>query len=158
MQLAWSRIWTRVVVSISYDDNHYTTAPPLDLEVMTLHIPQSSKTGASPSDGLLSYQGQSLWRGGLNPLQRYSRRIQQPQPTGLIKLKKKKWYLRFLQNCLALLAGAVKYTNSIYAVGECPHNEYSRYDTKQSDGKAPVMLELWGMWSTSSLPSLPCPL
>ena len=24
-QLAWSRIWTRVAVSISYDDNHYTT-------------------------------------------------------------------------------------------------------------------------------------
>ena len=26
MQLAWSRIWTRVAVSISYDDNHYTTS------------------------------------------------------------------------------------------------------------------------------------
>ena len=25
MQLAWSRIRTRVAVSISYDDNHYTT-------------------------------------------------------------------------------------------------------------------------------------
>ena len=25
MQLFWSRIWTRVAVSISYDDNHYTT-------------------------------------------------------------------------------------------------------------------------------------
>ena len=25
MQLAWSRIWTRVAVSISNDDNHYTT-------------------------------------------------------------------------------------------------------------------------------------
>ena len=25
MQLAWPRIWTRVAVSISYDDNHYTT-------------------------------------------------------------------------------------------------------------------------------------
>ena len=25
MQLASSRIWTRVAVSISYDDNHYTT-------------------------------------------------------------------------------------------------------------------------------------
>ena len=25
MQLAWSRIWTRVIVSMSYDDNHYTT-------------------------------------------------------------------------------------------------------------------------------------
>ena len=24
MQSAWSRIWTRVAVSISYDDNHYT--------------------------------------------------------------------------------------------------------------------------------------
>ena len=31
MQLPWSRIWTRFAVSISYDDNHYTTitiAPP----------------------------------------------------------------------------------------------------------------------------------
>ena len=25
MQLVWSRIWTRVAVSISYDDDHYTT-------------------------------------------------------------------------------------------------------------------------------------
>ena len=32
------------------------------------------------------------------------------------------------------------------------------YDTKQSDGEAPVMLELWGMWSTLSLPSFPGPL
>ena len=28
------------------------------------------------------------------------------------------------------------------------------YDTKQSDGEVSVMLELWGMWSTSSLPLL----
>ena len=34
----------------------------------------------------------------------------------------------------------------------------SWYDTKQSDGEAPVMLELWGMWSTPSLLSLPSPL
>ena len=25
MQLTWSRIWTCVAVSISYDDSHYTT-------------------------------------------------------------------------------------------------------------------------------------
>ena len=25
MQLVWSKIWTRIVVSIYYDDNHYTT-------------------------------------------------------------------------------------------------------------------------------------
>ena len=34
-------------------------------------------------------------------------------------------------------------------------NECPGYDTKQSDGQAPVMLELMGMWSAPSLPSLP---
>ena len=34
----------------------------------------------------------------------------------------------------------------------------SWYDTKQSDVKVAVMLKLWGMQSTSSLPSLPSPL
>ena len=28
MKSALIRIWTRVAMSISYDDNHYTTAPP----------------------------------------------------------------------------------------------------------------------------------
>ena len=32
------------------------------------------------------------------------------------------------------------------------------YDIKQSDGDVSVMLELWEMWNTSSLPSLPGPL
>ena len=32
------------------------------------------------------------------------------------------------------------------------------YDTKQSDGDVPVMLELWEMWSTPSLPLLQSPL
>ena len=36
-----------------------------------------------------------------------------------------------------------------------PHNKYPGYDTKQSDGEVPVMVELWGMWSTPSLPLLP---
>ena len=35
-----------------------------------------------------------------------------------------------------------------------PPNECPEYDIKKSDGEAPVMLELWGMLSTSSLPSL----
>ena len=33
-------------------------------------------------------------------------------------------------------------------------NECPEYDNKQSDGEALVMLELWGMQSTSSLLSL----
>ena len=41
----------------------------------------------------------------------------------------------------------------IHTPNECPV-----YDTKQYDGKVPVMLGLWGMQSTSSLPSLPGPL
>ena len=39
-----------------------------------------------------------------------------------------------------------------------PPNEYPGYDTKQTDGEISVMLELWGMWSTPSLPLLPDPL
>ena len=37
-------------------------------------------------------------------------------------------------------------------------NECPGYDTKQSDGEVPVVLELWGMRYTPSLPSLPSPL
>ena len=37
-------------------------------------------------------------------------------------------------------------------------NECPGYDTKQSDGKALVMMELLGRRSTPSLPSLPGPL
>ena len=39
-----------------------------------------------------------------------------------------------------------------------PPNKCPRYDTKQSDSEAPVMLELWGMKSTPSLPLHPGPL
>ena len=39
-----------------------------------------------------------------------------------------------------------------------PHHECPGYDTKQSDGEVPAVLEFWGMRSTPSLPSLPGPL
>ena len=39
--------------------------------------------------------------------------------------------------------------------GKTPTNKCPGYDTKQSDGLAPVMMELWGMQSTPSLLSLP---
>ena len=42
--------------------------------------------------------------------------------------------------------------------GNPPPNEYLGYDIKQSDGEVPVMLELWEIQSTPSLPSLPSPL
>ena len=32
--------------------------------------------------------------------------------------------------------------------------ECSRYDTKQFDGEVIIMLELWGIWNTPSLPLL----
>ena len=59
---------------------------------------------------------------------------------------------------MALLAGAAEYTDYISAEGYHFLNEYPGYDTKQPDGEASVMLELWGMWSTPSLPLLPGPL
>ena len=39
-----------------------------------------------------------------------------------------------------------------------PSNKCPGYDTKQSDGEVPVILELWRMRSTLSLPLLPRPL
>ena len=50
---------------------------------------------------------------------------------------------------------AVEYTDCFSAEGYVPpHNGCSWYDTKQSDGEAPVMLEISRMRSTPSLPSL----
>ena len=55
--------------------------------------------------------------------------------------------------------GSVKYTDCISAVGLDPHpNECPRYDTKQSDSEVSIILKLWEMRSTPSLPSLPGPL
>ena len=39
-----------------------------------------------------------------------------------------------------------------------PHNECPGFDTKQSDGEAPLMQEIRGMRSTPSLPWFPGPL
>ena len=53
---------------------------------------------------------------------------------------------------LAQVAGAVEYT------GCTPTNACPVYDTKQSVGDVPVMLDIWGLRTTPSLPSLPGPL
>ena len=53
---------------------------------------------------------------------------------------------------------AVEYTNCFSAEELNPLNKCPGNDTKQSDGEVPVMLELWEMQSTPSLPSLPGPL
>ena len=53
-----------------------------------LHLPESSRTGASPSDGLLSYQDHSLGR--VLPLSRNAVGVfYSPQPTGLTRNKNK---------------------------------------------------------------------
>ena len=57
------------------------------------------------------------------------------------------------QMWFAQSAGAVEYTDSKTPPNECP-----AYDTKQSDGEVPGMLELWGMRCTPSLPLLPGPI
>ena len=55
------------------------------------------------------------------------------------------------------VAQSGEYNNCISAEGENSPNECPVYDTKQSDGEAPVMLKLWGMQSTPLLPSLSGP-
>ena len=58
------------------------SGPGNDGSEEVLHIPQSFKIGASPSDYLMSYPGHFIG-GGLTPQQRYSCCILQPQPTWL---------------------------------------------------------------------------
>ena len=57
----------------------------------------------------------------------------------------------FLNESLSIII-LIILTNIIF------HLPKSWYDTKQSDGEVPAVLELWGMRSTPSLPSLPGPL
>ena len=60
------------------------------------------------------------------------------------------------QNILAQSAGTAEYTGCISAEEwDSPPNKCLGYDTKQSGGEALIMMELWGMQSTSLLPSLP---
>ena len=60
---------------------------------------------------------------------------------------------------IALYAGTIEYTDNFCVEGQDPPtNQCHGYDTKQSDGGVPVMLELWGMQSIRSLPLLPGPL
>ena len=49
-------------------------------------------------------------------------------------------------------AAAVEYTGCISARGKIPLDECPEYDIKLFDGEVTVMLELWGMQTTPSLP------
>ena len=60
--------------------------------------------------------------------------------------------------CIAQLAGAVEYIDCTSAERKTPPNESPGNNTKQSHCEVPVMQELWGTWSTPSLPLLPGPL
>ena len=59
---------------------------------------------------------------------------------------------------IAQSVGAVEYSDCTFPEWkDPPPNECPEYDTKQSDGAIPVMLEHWGMQSTPSLPLFPGP-
>ena len=60
----------------------------------------------------------------------------------------------YIQPLFAQSAGAVEYTDCT----DLPRNKCPGYDTKQSDGEVPAVLELWGMRCTPSLLLLPGPL
>ena len=53
---------------------------------------------------------------------------------------------------------AAEYTDCISTEGRDLSSECPVYDTKLSDGEVLVILELWGMQSTPSMPSLLCAL
>ena len=79
----------------------------------------------------------------------------------------KKWIIWVLQKQHQIHFKTLTFTEfwgcRIYQLPLCwevksPPHECPGYDTKQSDGEVPVMLERWEMWSTPSVISLQCPL
>ena len=60
----------------------------------------------------------------------------------LVQLKQNFIDLKKLTPLMAQSAGTAEYTNCISAERKESPNEYPGYDTKQSDGEAPVMLKL----------------
>ena len=79
-------------------------------------------------------------RVGLNGLELYTLRYTK---WNFFYYRKYNW--RFDQwKCMAQLAGDAEYTDCISAEGWDSPNECPGYDTKQSDGETPVMLEFWG--------------
>ena len=69
------------------------------------------------------------------------------------------WFRRIYTNIIAKLKNFVYKPILNNVEGKTPPpNECPGYVTKQSDGKVPLILELWGMRSTPLLPLLPGPL
>ena len=67
--------------------------------------------------------------------------------------------LSFLNSVFYLVAwGFSIHRLHLFRGGKTPPNQCPGYDTKQSNGEVPVILDHWGMRSTRSLPSLPDPL
>ena len=53
-------------------------------------------------------------------------------------------------------AGAIELPTASFQRGKSPHpNEFPGCDIKQSDGEAPVMLEIWGMCSNPIVAIVP---
>ena len=57
-----------------------------------------------------------------------------------------------------LLKHNLQTVSGVRCIHRLNHDECLRNDTKESDSEPPVMVEVWGMRSTPSLPSLPGPL
>ena len=62
------------------------------------------------------------------------------------------------QKKMSLSVWATEYSDCFSAEERYSPNECPGYGTKPSDGEAPVMLNLWGMWDTLLSPSHSAPL
>ena len=108
------------------------SGPGSDCNEGVLRIPQSSSiTGTSPSDCLALYAGHLLW--GFTPLQRCSRCILQPQPTGLGKSA----YYEYTLLCYFSVFLRIHFTSislyvSISVNSRTGLNFYAEYFTKES--------------------------
>ena len=107
--------------------------PCLTLSIIRCGAIQGKNVAPSPTPSCSSYRKGSLW-----VTLDYGRQL---------------YLLFYYSSLIAQSARAVEYTNCIseWEV-RLPQRVSWIYDTKQSDGEVPVILELWRIWSTPSLP------
>ena len=150
MQSVSSRIWTRVAVSISYDDNHYSTGTS-KITNNSLYAIKPTNERVWTSIMLLRYSSEWNSREGHETSYSLPSRLwMQNTPTASLQ--------GGTNHPCPVDWGCKIHRLLLYRGVRPPANECPRYDTKQSDGEVPAMLELWGMQRTPSLPALPDPL
>ena len=158
--------WIQIIFKLIYLMKGWDIAPnPVQIEPgnnsnkEVLHTPQISRSGVSPSDTAVIPRTPPNFL--VVVVGSYPSPVSRPTKLNyMLKLLRSTQIPNFFIHHIISL---VNWSSRIHQLHLCKGVKHSSpqwmswYDIKESDGEAPVMLELWGMWNTPLL-LLPGPL